>query len=231
MECFQYWLYSGEIAQQRTIEEIGYTPERNPLEGDHGNDNGENGNDDEPLRLHVAIDLFFLAWDLGIPKLMDDAITVLFEHYVGWFCTPSSRTVRRIFDNRFPVGHYIHFLCVDMFIRFSFPPGSTFSTPTTESLASALRAYRTSTPEVRNPDGDKEGASEWPESFLSFFVRRYKVLEAAGSATYVHGYGLVQHAPGDLGAESAAQRGARRMALCDYHQHAIGACGVYAMIF
>jgi hypothetical protein len=170
--CLQQWLYEQKIPDENSIVDAGYSPppdetdhpqakgkQRTKLQPQDSLRNGQSphsntspGKFTEPLTCLLAVDLYFLAWNLCIPQLMDDAVTHLFDHYTKEAQTiPSPAMVQWVFKNGNPVGQHIHYLIADLFLRFGKVDCSALSWA-------------------------GEDVKAWPWAFLQFFLGRCRML-------------------------------------------------------
>jgi hypothetical protein len=149
----------------------------------------------EPLPCQLAVDLYFTAWDLDMPQLMDDALTLLYDHYAKVRHPPSPSMIRRVFSTEnFPVGQHIHFLFADLYLKFGVL-------------------------DHRQTAWASDDVTAWPWDFLQFFLQRCRMLDlqqGIPSAVRVHkgDSAALRKANGEV-----VQRSALAGRLCDYHHH------------
>lgn len=200
--CLQQWLHEQKIPQDGSILEAGYRG--TSFRGAENQDQNQNQQlthsrkiaITEPLPCQLAVDLYFTAWDLDMPQLMDDALTVLYDHYAKVKHPPSPGMVRRVFSNgNYPVGQHLHFLFADLYLKFGV-------------LDHGQSAWANNDVEI------------WLWDFLQFFLGRCRMLDLQQripSPTRVHTAqdGGLRKANGEV-----AQRSGLAGRLCDYHHHA-----------
>jgi hypothetical protein len=210
--CLQQWLHEQKLPTEESINEAGYSPQDEEEQNENkdedrdekkqpdkeGEEGSSSGKITEPLTCRMAVELYFVAWNLDMPQLMDDALTVLFDHYLRVKQIPSRGMVHRVFDNAYPIGQHIHYLFADLYLKFGVVDCS--------ALAWA-----------------GEDVKKWPWGFLQLFLGRCRML-GLNQGIPSDGMGVLCEELKSVTGESVPRSGLINR-LCDYHHHA-GCSGV-----
>lgn len=160
--CLQQWVYEQKIPEEESIREAGYNArsrcqaqaqsqthkpvrphqdskkeKKEEQEGRRGKVNGGMDEPAEPLPCHLAVSLYFTAWHLSMPQLMDDALTLLYDYYTKTQQIPSLGMTHRVFSasawpapqnqkdetknknkSQSQIGQHMHYLFADLYLKF-----------------------------------------------------------------------------------------------------------------